>query len=78
MNVEALLREMLVDHLGVDPERVKADATIVDDLGAESLDLVELVIRVEEEFDITIDNEAWLEADTFGKIVALVEGLVKP
>ena len=49
--------EIIVEQLGVDPERVKMEASFIDDLGADSLDIVELVMAMEEEFDIEIPDE---------------------
>lgn len=51
------LKEIIVEQLGVDPERVKPEASFIDDLGADSLDIVELVMAMEEEFDLEIPDE---------------------
>jgi acyl carrier protein len=59
MSVEEKVKEIIVDQLGVDEKQVTADASFIDDLGADSLDTVELVMALEEEFDIEIpDDEA--------------------
>jgi acyl carrier protein len=59
MSVEEKVKEIIVDQLGVDEKQVIADASFIDDLGADSLDTVELVMALEEEFDIEIpDDEA--------------------
>ena len=59
MSVEEKVREIIVDQLGVDEKQVTAGASFIDDLGADSLDTVELVMALEEEFDIEIpDDEA--------------------
>lgn len=59
MSVEDKVKEIIVDQLGVDEQQVTAEASFVDDLGADSLDTVELVMALEEEFDIEIpDDEA--------------------
>ena len=55
--VPAKVKEVIVEQLGVDPERVKAEASFIDDLGADSLDIVELVMAMEEEFGIEIPDE---------------------
>ena len=57
MPVQAKVKEIIVEQLGVDPERVKAEASFIDDLGADSLDIVELVMAMEEEFDLEIPDE---------------------
>jgi acyl carrier protein len=57
MSVEAKVKEIIVDQLGVSAEEVKPEASFVDDLGADSLDLTELIMAMEEEFGIEIDDE---------------------
>ena len=57
MSVEEKVKEIIVDQLGVDEKQVKSDASFIDDLGADSLDTVELVMALEEEFDIEIPDE---------------------
>lgn len=57
MSVESRVREIIVEQLGVNPEQVTPDATFVDDLGADSLDTVELVMALEEEFSLEIPDE---------------------
>ncbi len=51
------IKDIIVEQLGVDPERVKPEASFIDDLGADSLDIVELVMAMEEEFDLEIPDE---------------------
>jgi len=58
MDVEAKVIEIIVQQLGVDAEKVTLDASFVDDLGADSLDVVELVMAFEEEFAVEIPDEA--------------------
>ena len=59
MSVEDKVKDIIVDQLGVDEKQVTLEASFVDDLGADSLDTVELVMALEEEFDIEIpDDEA--------------------
>jgi acyl carrier protein len=57
MSLEEKVKEIIVDKLGVDPEKVKPEAHFIDDLGADSLDTVELVMAFEEEFDVEIPDE---------------------
>ena len=57
-NQPFLRKEIIVQQLGVDAEKVTADASFVDDLGADSLDVVELVLAFEEEFGVEIPDEA--------------------
>jgi acyl carrier protein len=59
MSLEEKVRDIIVDKLGVAPDKVKAEAHFIDDLGADSLDTVELVMAFEEEFNVEIpDDEA--------------------
>ncbi|MCM2352251.1 MAG: acyl carrier protein [Pseudobdellovibrio sp.] len=57
MSVQAKVKDIIVDQLGVDPEKVKLESKFIEDLGADSLDIVELVMAMEEEFDIEIPDE---------------------
>ena len=57
MDVEAKVKEIIVEQLGVDEGQVKAEASFIDDLGADSLDTVELVMAFEDKFDIEIPDE---------------------
>jgi len=56
-SVEDKVKHIIVEQLGVDEEEVKAEASFVDDLGADSLDVVELVMALEEEFGLEISDE---------------------
>ena len=51
------IQKIIEEQLGVDSERVKPEASFIDDLGADSLDIVELVMAMEEEFDLEIPDE---------------------
>lgn len=56
-DIETRVRQILVDKLAVDPEQITPEANIKDDLGADSLDVIELVIALEDEFKISIPDE---------------------
>jgi acyl carrier protein len=56
-SVEERVKHIIVEQLGVDEEEVKPEAKFVDDLGADSLDVVELVMALEEEFGLEINDE---------------------
>lgn len=58
MDVKAKVNEIIVQQLGVDADKVTVEASFVDDLGADSLDVVELVMAFEEEFGVEIPDEA--------------------
>ncbi|WP_045216733.1 acyl carrier protein [Desulfonatronovibrio magnus] len=57
MSVDEKVKEIVVEQLGIAQEEVKPDSKFVEDLGADSLDLTELIMAMEEEFDIEIDDE---------------------
>ncbi len=57
MSVAEKVQKIIVDQLGVSAEEVKPDASFVEDLGADSLDLTELIMAMEEEFGIEIDDD---------------------
>jgi acyl carrier protein len=57
MSVEAKVQKIIMDQLGVSAEEVKPDASFVEDLGADSLDLTELIMAMEEEFSLVIEDE---------------------
>lgn len=71
------IKEMILDELNVPAEKVTMEASLVDDLGADSLDAVELVMNIEEKYSITVDDDAAASIKTVGDIVKYVEGLVK-
>ncbi len=70
---EARVREIIIDELGVEADKVTTDASFVDDLGADSLDTVELVMAFEEEFEIDIPDEDAEKMRTVGEAVAYIE-----
>jgi len=57
MSIEEKVKQIVVEQLGVDEDQVTEDAAFMDDLGADSLDTVELVMALEEEFDVEISDE---------------------
>ncbi|MCP5046836.1 MAG: acyl carrier protein [bacterium] len=57
MSIEAKVKKIIAEKLSVDMEEVIPEASFVDDLGADSLDLVELIMSMEEEFDVEISDE---------------------
>lgn len=63
------VQKVVVEHLDVAPEKVTPEASFANDLQADSLDVVELVMALEEEFDIEIPDEAAEQIDTVGKAV---------
>ena len=57
-DVETAVKKIVLDHLGVDESRISMDSKFIDDLGADSLDTVELVMAFEEEFGVEIPDNA--------------------
>jgi acyl carrier protein len=68
-NAEAKVKEIIINELGVEPEKVTLEASFVEDLGADSLDTVELVMAFEEEFGIEIPDEDAEGLQTVGDAV---------
>lgn len=73
MGINPKVKEIIVEQLGVDPEKVKIEASFIDDLGADSLDIVELVMAMEEEFDLEIPDEEAEKLRTVGDVVGFLE-----
>ncbi len=67
--IEARVREIIINELGLEPEKVTDDASFVEDLGADSLDTVELVMAFEEEFGLDIPDEAAEQMRTVGDAI---------
>lgn len=65
----AKLIEVVVDQLDLDPEKITEDAAFVEDLGADSLDLLQLLTALEEEFDMTIPDEKFEAISTVGDVL---------
>jgi acyl carrier protein len=62
------IRVLVAEQLGIDPQEVRPEASILDDLGADSLDVVELVMAIEDEFDIEVPDEAAEGIRTIGDV----------
>jgi len=67
------VKEIIINELGVDPGKVTPEASFVDDLGADSLDTVELVMAFEEEFTIDIPDEDAEQMRTVGDAISYIE-----
>ena len=72
MNFEQL-QELIAEGLGVDKEKVTLEADLATDLGADSLDAVELIMAIEDEYDITIDDETAQSFKTVKQIVDFIK-----
>ena len=71
------IKDLLVNDLQINPDDIKPEAELVNDLGINSLELADLVLVCEEEFDIEIDDSSIRNFVTVGDVVTYLEGLVK-
>lgn len=71
------IKSMIVDQLGVDESVISMDSSFVDDLNADSLDMVELVMAMEQEFDISIPDEVAEKVATVGDAVEYIKSLAE-
>ena len=67
------VKKIVVEHLGVEEDKVTPDASFIDDLGADSLDIVELVMAFEEEFGVEIPDDAAEKINTVGDANKYIE-----
>ena len=77
MVVEEKISRIIVVQLGVSVEEIKPEVSFLDDLGADSLDIVELVMAMEEEFDIEIPDEDAEKIQTIGDVFAYIKEKVE-
>jgi acyl carrier protein len=73
MSVADKVIEIVAEQLGVEKDKIKPESNFVNDLGADSLDTVELVMELEEEFDISIPDEAAEKISTVGEAIRHIE-----
>lgn len=73
MGVEERVREIIAEQLGVKKEEIKPESSFIDDLGADSLDTVEVVMALEEEFSIEIPDEDAEKINTVGMATKYIE-----
>ena len=76
-DIESKVKAIIVDKLGVDEAEVKNEASFANDLGADSLDTVELIMEFEKEFQIQIPDDQAEKISTVGDAVAHIEANVK-
>ena len=73
MSIQQKITDIVVEQLGVEADRVKPEASFIDDLGADSLDIVELVMAMEEEFDLEIPDEEAEKLRTVQNVLSYLE-----
>lgn len=72
-SVQERVIDIVAEQLGVEKEKIKSESNFVNDLGADSLDTVELVMELEEEFDISIPDDAAEKISTVGEAIQHIE-----
>ena len=72
-SVAERVTDIVAEHLGVDKEKVEPETHFINDLGADSLDTVELVMELEEEFEINIPDDAAEKIETVGQAIQFIE-----
>lgn len=77
MPAEDKIKTIIADQLGVKFEEVTPEASFVDDLGADSLDTVKLILTLEEEFEIDIPDEDAAKIKTVGEIIKYIENKIR-
>ncbi|MBK6392644.1 MAG: acyl carrier protein [Saprospiraceae bacterium] len=76
-SIEEKVKKIIVDKLGVDEAEVTTEASFTNDLGADSLDTVELIMEFEKEFDISIPDEQAEKIQTVGQAISYLESQIK-
>ena len=71
-DIEGRVKKIVVEHLSIEEDKISESASFIDDLGADSLDTVELVMAFEEEFGVEIPDDAAESIQTFGDAVKYI------
>jgi acyl carrier protein len=77
-SIEEKVKDIIVEQLGVNPEQVTPQASFIEDLGADSLDIVELVMAFEEEFSVEVPDEDAEKLQTVGDVIKYIQERAKP
>jgi len=75
--IEEKVKDIIVEQLGVNPEQVTPQASFIEDLGADSLDIVELVMAFEEEFSVEVPDEDAEKLQTVGDVISYIKERAK-
>lgn len=70
------LKYIIAEQVEVDEDKITLESSFVEDLGADELDLVELVMAIEEDFNIFIPDDEWSKLKTVGDVVSYIEGKI--
>ena len=73
LSIQERVKNIIVEQLGVEADQVKPEAQFVNDLGADSLDTVELIMALEEEFDVEIPDEKAEKIKTVGEAISYIQ-----
>jgi acyl carrier protein len=76
-SIEEKVKDIIVEQLGVNPEQVTPEASFIEDLGADSLDIVELVMAFEEEFGVEVPDEDAEKLQTVGDVIRYIQERAK-
>ena len=76
-SIEEKVKDIIVEQLGVNPEQVTEKASFIEDLGADSLDIVELVMAFEEEFSVEVPDEDAEKLQTVGDVINYIKERAK-
>ena len=71
------VKSIIAEKLNVDEEEIKLESSIIDDLGADSIDLIELIMNLEEEYGISISDEEAVKLKTVGDVVDFIHSQVE-
>jgi len=71
------VKKLLADQLNIDVEKITENSKVIDELGADSLDVVEMLMTLEDEFNVSVSDEESVTLKTVGDIVKLIESKMK-
>ena len=71
------VKKLLAEQLNIDAEKITESSKVIDDLGADSLDVVEMLMTLEDEFNVTVSDEESVALKTVGDIVKLIDSKIK-
>ncbi len=71
------VKEVVAEQLGIDKKTISAESNIIEDLGADSLDVIELLMTLEDEYGISIPDDKIAQVKTIGQIVSVIEDCQK-